>query len=183
MKRLIYVLAAALLTVVVTADTDEQCTADDGICSDVDESIPSKHEQLLITITNHSPYRVDVYFDDNDYGAFISTLEQNGSTGINSFVGHSFFVTRHGVKVCYSVFLISLVGAPTHNVLIQYNRKGCLLIQELKMRSVLHSMLDNVIKSSLYQRMQHRVLIDVRIDLVYVNSKLKMVPVNVHPDG
>ena len=101
MKRLIYVLlAAVLLTVVVAVDTDEQCTAD-GTCSDeaVDESI-TKDEQLSITITNHSPYRVDVYFDDNDYGAFISTLEQNGSTGINSFVGHSFFVTRHGVKVC-----------------------------------------------------------------------------------
>lgn len=101
MKRLIYVLlaAVALLTVVVTEDTDEQCTAD-GTCSDgaVDESIPKEDEQLSITITNHSPFRVDVYFDDNDYGAFISTLEQNGSTGINSFVGHSFFVTRHGVK-------------------------------------------------------------------------------------
>ena len=115
MKRLIYVLlaAVALLSVVVAVDTDEQCTAD-GTCSDgaVDES---KDEQLSITITNHSPYRVDVYFDDNDYGDFISTLEQNESTGINSFVGHSFFVTRHGVKVCYSVFLISLVGAPTLN--------------------------------------------------------------------
>ena len=102
MKRLILLLAAAaLLAVVVAVDTDEQCTAD-GTCSDeaVDESIPGKDEQLSITITNHSPYRVDVYFDDNDYGAFISTLEQNGSTGINSFVGHSFFVTRHGVKVC-----------------------------------------------------------------------------------
>ena len=102
MKRLIYVLlaAAALLTVVVAVDTDEQCTVD-GTCSDeaVDESIPND-EQLSITITNHSPYRVDVYFDDNDYGAFISTLEQNESTGINSFIGHSFFVTRHGVKVC-----------------------------------------------------------------------------------
>ena len=100
MKRLIYyvLLAAALLTVVVAVDTDEQCTADDGTCSN--ESIP-KDEQLSIKITNHSPYRVDVYFDDNDYGAFISTLEQNESTGINSFVGHSFFVTRHGVKVCY----------------------------------------------------------------------------------
>ena len=179
MKRLIYVLlAAALLTAVAAVDTDEQCTAD-GTCSDevVDESIPSKDEQLSITITNHSPYRVDVYFDDNDYGDFISTLEQNESTGINSFVGHSFFVTRHGVKVCYSVFLISLVGAPAHTISI--NRKDCLLIQVLKMRSVLHSMLDNVIKSLLYQRMQHRVLIDVRIGLVYANSKLKMEPVNV----
>ena len=104
MKRLIYVLlaAAALLTVVVAVDTDEQCTAD-GTCSDgaVDESI-SKDEQLSISIKNLSPYRVDVYFDDNDYGAFISTLDQNDSTGVNSFVGHSFFVTRHGVKVCYT---------------------------------------------------------------------------------
>ena len=103
MKRLIYVLlaAAALLAVVVAVDTDEQCTAD-GTCSDevVDESIP-KDEQLSIKSSNQSPFRVDVYFDDNDYGAFISTLDQNESTGINSFVGHSFFVTRHGVKVCY----------------------------------------------------------------------------------
>jgi len=47
------------------------------------------------------------------------------------------------------------------------------------MRSVLHSMLDYVIKSSLYPRMQHHPLIDVRIDLVYVNNRLKTEPVNV----
>ena len=113
MKRLIHVLlAAALLTVAVAVDTDEQCTADDGTCSD---EVP-KDEQLSITITNHSPYRVDVYFDDNDYGAFISTLEQNGSTGVNSFVGHSFFVTRHGVKVCYIQCIFYLLQSLDHLV-------------------------------------------------------------------
>ena len=63
----------------------------------VDPTVP-KDEQLVITIANESPYRVDVYFDDGSYGAHISILEVGGSTGINSFIGHRFFVTRHGVK-------------------------------------------------------------------------------------
>lgn len=58
----------------------------------------SPDEQLTISITNQSPYRIDVYFDDGEYGSLISTLEEDDSTGINSFIGHTFFVTRHGVK-------------------------------------------------------------------------------------
>ena len=49
-----------------------------------------------------SPYRVDVYYDDPDdddeYGSLISTLEKNEQYGINSYVGHTFFVTPHGMK-------------------------------------------------------------------------------------
>ena len=64
---------------------------------DLDESIPS-NEELHIHITNQSPYRVDLYWDDGEYGAHVSTLEKAESASINTYVGHSFFVTRHGVK-------------------------------------------------------------------------------------
>jgi hypothetical protein len=55
-------------------------------------------EELSITITNKSPYRVDVYYDDGDYGLFMGILDKDESTSLKSYVGHSFFVTRHGVK-------------------------------------------------------------------------------------
>lgn len=70
---------------------------DDAEVAAVDPTVPLD-EQLVITITNESPYRVDVYFDDGSYGVHISILEQGGSTSINSYIGHKFFVTRHGVK-------------------------------------------------------------------------------------
>lgn len=71
---------------VVTDDDDE-----DG----VDPTIPH-NEELTITITNLSPYRADVYYEDGEYGVLIATLEGGESTGINSFVGHTFYATRHG---------------------------------------------------------------------------------------
>ena len=73
------------------ADDDAEAAAE------VDPAVPLD-EQLVITIANESPYRVDVYFDDDSYGVHISILEQGGSTAINSYIGHKFFVTRHGVK-------------------------------------------------------------------------------------
>ena len=100
MNRLLIlcILLASVLSSAVAVDTDEQCSADDGTCDDgVDPSIPLD-EALSITITNQSPFRIDIYFDDNDYGSFMATLEKHESTGLNSFIGHSFFVTRHGVK-------------------------------------------------------------------------------------
>ena len=68
-------------------------TADGG----VDPSIRS-NEELSITIANKSPYRIDLYYDDGDYGQFMSIIEKNDDTTLKSYIGHSFFVTRHGVK-------------------------------------------------------------------------------------
>lgn len=78
----------------LTTETAEDLAKDD---MSIDSSIPSS-EELSITITNKSPYRVDVYYDDGDYGLLMGNLVQNESTSLNSFVGHTFFVTRHGVK-------------------------------------------------------------------------------------
>jgi hypothetical protein len=69
-------------------------TTDDG---GADPSIPLT-EELSITITNKSPYRIDVYYDDGDYGLFMGILDKEESTSLKSYIGHSFFVTRHGVK-------------------------------------------------------------------------------------
>jgi len=79
--------------VVATGDDDGGVDVD----VDVDPSIPPT-EELSITITNKSPYRVDVYYDDGDYGMFMGILDTDDSTSLKSFIGHSFFVTRHGVK-------------------------------------------------------------------------------------
>ena len=57
--------------------------------------------QFAIKIMNDSKYRVDLYWDDGMYGSFLGTLEamgESGVTSINTFVDHSFFVTRHGTK-------------------------------------------------------------------------------------
>ena len=105
MKRLLVLsLAATLLkSTAVVAGVGEAtidaygnvvATGDDG---GVDPSIPPT-EELSITITNKSPYRVDVYYDDGDYGMFMGILDKDDSTSLKSFIGHSFFVTRHGVK-------------------------------------------------------------------------------------
>ena len=74
---------------VVTSEAE-----DDG---GIDPSIPLD-EELTISITNQSPYRIDIYYDDGEYGSLISTLDTDATTGINSYIGHAFFVTRHGVK-------------------------------------------------------------------------------------
>ncbi|KAL3768054.1 hypothetical protein ACHAW5_001441 [Stephanodiscus triporus] len=105
MKRLLLALclAAAVLTAMAVAGAGvgeatidangNVVTADGG----VDPSIPP-NEQLSITITNKSPYRIDLYYDDGDYGQFMSIIEKNDDTSLKSYIGHSFFVTRHGVK-------------------------------------------------------------------------------------
>mmetsp|Transcript_7527 Transcript_7527/g.15033 ORF Transcript_7527/g.15033 Transcript_7527/m.15033 type:complete len:510 (+) Transcript_7527:74-1603(+) len=59
---------------------------------------PRPDEQLSISISNASPFRVDIYWDDGQYGTHLSTLSPGESTLLNTFLRHSFFVTRHGVK-------------------------------------------------------------------------------------
>lgn len=63
----------------------------------VDTSISQK-EELQTHVTNQSPFRCDIYWDDGEYGELISTLDPEESASLNTFVGHNFFVTRHGVK-------------------------------------------------------------------------------------
>ena len=50
---------------VVTTTLTTETTAEDLVNNDIDSSIPSS-EKLSITITNKSPYRVDVYYDDGE---------------------------------------------------------------------------------------------------------------------
>ena len=57
------------------------------------------NDQIQVKITNLSGYKVDCYWDDGRYGKNIATLEASGgSSKLNTFQGHKFFVTRHGVR-------------------------------------------------------------------------------------
>ena len=56
-------------------------------------------KQFSIEVVNLSKYRADVYWDDGKYGVTIAIVEANGgSANLNTFQGHNFFVTRHGVR-------------------------------------------------------------------------------------
>ncbi len=56
-------------------------------------------KKFSVEIINYSAYRADVYWDDSRYGVYMSTVEANGARlFLHSFQGHSFFVTRHGVR-------------------------------------------------------------------------------------
>ncbi|KAL7475928.1 hypothetical protein ACHAW6_001821 [Cyclotella cf. meneghiniana] len=100
---LLAILASALVHLsIVSADEatiDEygNVVTSEGGQEEIDESIPA-NEELSIFVLNQSPFRVDVYWDDGQYGHNVATLEKGKSGAINSYVGHSFFVTRHGVK-------------------------------------------------------------------------------------
>lgn len=99
------ILAAAVLPVAVKASVSEATIDSSGnvITASSDDdgaaqaSIP-KNEQLSTHVTNKSPFRCDIYWDDGEYGSLISTLDEGESSSLNTFVGHKFFVTRHGVK-------------------------------------------------------------------------------------
>lgn len=102
-------LAAVTLTTPSAAKASEAAIDENGniVISDDDDSVDPTirpDEPLSITVTNESPYRVDVYFDDGEYGSIIATLEKGETTGINSFLGHKFFVTRHGR--CFSPLVV-----------------------------------------------------------------------------
>eukprot|EP00533_Pseudo-nitzschia_delicatissima_P004248 CAMPEP_0116102276 /NCGR_PEP_ID=MMETSP0327-20121206/13258_1 /TAXON_ID=44447 /ORGANISM="Pseudo-nitzschia delicatissima, Strain B596" /LENGTH=461 /DNA_ID=CAMNT_0003594295 /DNA_START=59 /DNA_END=1441 /DNA_ORIENTATION=- len=56
-------------------------------------------KQITVEVTNESEHRADVYWDDGSYGRYVATVEAyGGKTDLNSFQGHAFFVTRHGVR-------------------------------------------------------------------------------------
>ena len=56
-------------------------------------------KEISVEVTNESEYRADVYWDDGKYGLYVATVEAyGGKTNLNSYQGHAFFVTRHGVR-------------------------------------------------------------------------------------
>ena len=66
---------------------------EDGLIKSFDPN-----EEVQVRIRNKSNYRADVYWDNGGYGAHMFTLSADESRVLNSYVGESFFVTRHGVK-------------------------------------------------------------------------------------
>jgi len=56
-------------------------------------------KQFSVTIVNLSEFRVDVYWDDGKYGVNLIAVDAGGGKdNLNTFQGHGFFVTRHGVR-------------------------------------------------------------------------------------
>ena len=55
-------------------------------------------EEFVIRFANDSVHRADIYWDDGSYGVLILTLELGGTQSVNTFLGHKYFVTRHGTK-------------------------------------------------------------------------------------
>jgi len=55
-------------------------------------------QQIPAHIINLSKYRIDVYYDDGKYGVNMNSVEIDGKMQVNTFQGHKFFVTRHGVR-------------------------------------------------------------------------------------
>ena len=75
---------------------DERCELPLSNCRDAPASI---HESFEITLINHSPYRVDVHWDDGRFGRVIANCEGNGAQiPLSVFRDNTFFITRHGVK-------------------------------------------------------------------------------------
>ena len=73
---------------------DETCSSNNS--ANDDENNPRR----TVFIENLSNYRADVHYDDGRFGKLVSTVDPNGGrTGpINTFVGHHFFITMHGVR-------------------------------------------------------------------------------------
>jgi hypothetical protein len=84
-----------LALVAVAAASEETCSAEDGQC----ESSENTSGKFSITVVNKSHYRADLHWDDGRYGTHMAILDaESGKTRIDTQQGHSFFITRHGVK-------------------------------------------------------------------------------------
>jgi len=103
-------------------DDDDYQDDDDGINDDINDDINDNgdgagslqsyiddetgevktfdsKQQLKIELVNLSGFRTDVYWDDGKYGVQMLTVDANGGRHtLHSFLGHGFFVTRHGVR-------------------------------------------------------------------------------------
>jgi hypothetical protein len=75
---------------------DQTCTSGDDTCTASSKKI---NRPIKASFQNLSPYRADVHFDDGRFGNYVATLETSGEkVQIDSFPGHRFFITRHGVR-------------------------------------------------------------------------------------
>ena len=120
-QALLFVLVAVaimLCSIPFGAVADETCSSNDGTCgndnyvedigtesleNNIDDEIDEDdtfdpNEQFTVELINFSKYRVDVYWDDGQYGVMMFTVEVGDKSQINTSVGHKFFVTRHGVR-------------------------------------------------------------------------------------
>jgi hypothetical protein len=93
--NLLLLLAALLLLLPPTASANEASISSSG---EVNIENIRPDEELNVKFHNQSPHRVDLYWDDGQYGHQVATLEPGKLGNVNSYAGHSFFVTRHGVK-------------------------------------------------------------------------------------
>lgn len=79
----------------------ETCTANDDSDEGSNNSPPEprRAQFLSATFQNLSKYRADIHYDDGRFGSFVATMEANGGEGVlQTFPGHSFFITMHGVR-------------------------------------------------------------------------------------
>ena len=59
----------------------------------------ASNAKFQVTVTNESPYRADIYYDNGGFGKQIATVEANGGKeSLDVYRDNLFFVTRHGVK-------------------------------------------------------------------------------------
>eukprot|EP00591_Stephanopyxis_turris_P006121 CAMPEP_0195521286 /NCGR_PEP_ID=MMETSP0794_2-20130614/18381_1 /TAXON_ID=515487 /ORGANISM="Stephanopyxis turris, Strain CCMP 815" /LENGTH=452 /DNA_ID=CAMNT_0040650807 /DNA_START=44 /DNA_END=1402 /DNA_ORIENTATION=+ len=104
--QLVFLLLLLLLSTFPISHADESmtCEADDETCEKHDyheeeEEEDRSNERFTVSVLNKSKFRVDLYWDDGRFGTSVATLEAKGGTGkVDTFHGHRFFVTRHGVK-------------------------------------------------------------------------------------
>jgi hypothetical protein len=81
------------------------CSAGDEECKYNAAQTATQQEETTYThkfpmrFVNKSQYRADVHWDDGKYGVHMAILEANGrDASLDTYQGHSFFITRHGVK-------------------------------------------------------------------------------------
>jgi len=95
LRRLVFFFI--LLKTVYSEEVDA-CDANEPTC----KATYTDRGGFILLIENKSAYRIDVYWDDGEYGIKIMTLERSGMEGsmnsVNTFKDHSFFFTRHGMK-------------------------------------------------------------------------------------
>lgn len=88
-------LILALLTPSATAN---EATINSAGEVTIDQSPIPHDEEINVHFLNQSPHRVDIYWDDGQYGHNVASLESGQTGTVNTYVDHGFFITRHGTK-------------------------------------------------------------------------------------
>jgi prolyl 4-hydroxylase len=82
----------------MTCEADGSCNTNSATSNEEQPQVPAD-QQFRVVVTNKSIYRADVYFDDGRFGTKVFTVEAKGGTAtLNTYSGHEFVVTRHGVR-------------------------------------------------------------------------------------